>query len=212
MMYRAVIFDLDGTLVDSSEGIIRATEESLRILGYPAMSHDDIRSCIGPPIGNSIIERNGLGKDELAKFNTVFRDLYKNKYLMDVSVYPSIMDLLRDLGKHHFIGIATNKRIDYTETLLKNLGIADHCDTVEGLDMEETLSKEDLVLRCIGSSGAKTCEIIMVGDTLSDSSAAERCGIDFVGVTFGFGFKTAGDVKYGRAADSVQELRELLFD
>jgi haloacid dehalogenase superfamily, subfamily IA, variant 1 with third motif having Dx(3-4)D or Dx(3-4)E len=209
-MYRTVIFDLDGTLVDSSDGIIRATEEALDILKYPAMSHAEIRSYIGPPIGNSIIERNGLGADDLEEFNRVFRDIYKNKYLMNATVYPGIMELLSDLNDR-FIGIATNKRIDYTLVLLENIRISEYCDVVEGLDMKGTLKKKDLIEKCAEASGENRERIVMIGDTASDMNAAKEYGIDFIGVTYGFGFKCADDVTYGHAAENVQSLRDMLF-
>ena len=210
MKYRAVIFDLDGTLVDSSDGIIRATEEAIDILKYPEMSPAEIRSYIGPPIGNSIIERNGLGADDLKEFNKIFRSIYKNKYLMNTTVYPGIMELLSDLNDR-FVGIATNKRIDYTMVLLDNLEMSAYCDIVEGLDMDGTLSKKDLIEKCVESSGESRENIVMVGDTTSDMNAAKECGIDFIGVTYGFGFKCSNDIKYGRTAESVQSLRGMLF-
>ena len=210
MKYRTVIFDLDGTLVDSSDGIIRATEETLDILGYPAMSHAEIRSYIGPPIGNSIIERNGLGADALKEFNKVFRDIYKNKYLMNATVYHGIMGLLSDLSDR-FVGVATNKRIDYTMILLEKIGISAYCDIIEGLDMDGTLKKRDLIERCAEASGDSRDRIVMIGDTRSDMDAAKECGIDFIGVTYGFGFKCAEDIEYGYAAENVQSLRDMLF-
>ena len=67
MRYDAVIFDLDGTLIDSSEGIIHATEKTIRRLGYPEISREELISYIGPPIGNSIMARNGFDENELKK-------------------------------------------------------------------------------------------------------------------------------------------------
>ena len=212
MRYRTVIFDLDGTLVDSSEGIVRGTEETLGILGWPSMSRDEIRSYIGPPIGRAVSERNGYGKEGTAKFNAVFRDLYKDKYIMDVSVYPGMIDLLSDLSREAFVAVATNKRDDLAKILLDGIGMAGFCNTVQGADFDGTLSKKDLIEKCMDVSKADKGNTVMIGDTVSDSDAAEECGIDFIGVTFGFGFKCGNDVRRGRATNSVRSLRELLFD
>ena len=213
MRYDAVIFDLDGTLIDSSEGIVHAAEETIRMLGYPEIPREELISYIGPPIGNSIIARNGFDGDELKRFNPLFRELYKNEHLMKAEIYPDIMELLEDLRDSVFVGIATNKRIDYTLILLENLGISRLCDTIQGLDMEGTLSKKDLIEKCIKTSGIKDRRrIVVVGDTEMDARAAKECGVDFIGVTFGFGFKNNADVGYGCAAEDVRSLRNILLN
>jgi len=212
MRYDAVIFDLDGTLIDSSEGIVHAAEETIRILGYPEIQREDLISYIGPPIGNAIIARNGYGDEELKRFNSLFRGLYKDKYLMEAKIYPGIMDVLRDLRGSVFIGIATNKRTDYTMILLERLKISQMCDEVQALDMEGHLNKKDLIENCIKASRAKSRDrVVVVGDTRSDEAAAKECGADFIGVTYGFGFKSRDDITYGRAAGDIQSLREILF-
>ena len=210
-MYQVIIFDLDGTLIDSSEGIIHAAEKTIEILGYPSMSRDEIRSYIGPPVGKGIIERNGFDEKELNHFNSVFRDLYKNKYLMEASVYPGVYNMLSSL-KDRFVCIATNKREDYTKMLLDNFKISELCDCVRGLDMKGELKKRNLIEDCIkASNNSVQNNIVMVGDTDNDLFAAKECNIDFIGVTYGFGFKNESDVKYGRAVKSVQSLLDVLL-
>jgi len=212
MRYDAVIFDLDGTLIDSSEGIVHAAEETIRMLGYPEMTREELVSYIGPPIGNSIISRNGFDEDELKRFNSIFRELYKNEHLMKAVAYPGIMELLHEIGEHAFIGIATNKRIDYTTILLDNMRISCMCDDIQGLDMEGKLKKKEIIEKCIEASGVEDRgRIVVIGDTKTDEAAAEECGVGFIGVTFGFGFKKKEDVRYGYAVESVQSLREVLL-
>jgi phosphoglycolate phosphatase len=131
---------------------------------------------------------------------------------MKAEVYPEVMELLSDLRNSAFICIATNKRIDYTIILLEHMGIARMCDFIQGLDMDEKLVKRDLIENCIKASGTKDrSKIVVIGDTETDMMATKECGADFIGVTFGFGFKKGSEVTYGRAVADVRSLREILL-
>jgi len=134
-MFKAVLFDLDGTLVDSSEGILNATKETLSRLGMAPPSDDEIKSCIGPPLGEtleSIMRWSGSQKKE---FYDVFRPIYRDKYVFQCKLYPGIEQLLIELQeKGVLVGIATNKRNDSTELLLQHLGIYGLFDTVIAQD------------------------------------------------------------------------------
>ncbi|MDR0777958.1 MAG: HAD hydrolase-like protein [Methanomassiliicoccaceae archaeon] len=212
MRYDAVIFDIDGTLMDSSESIICAVEDAVRELGYPKTpSREEIIPNIGSPLGKLVIAVNGFVEDEIKRFNPVF-DNYKKEHVMNVKMYPGMMELLSDLSAVSFIGIATNKREDYTKTLLDNLNISPLCDEIQALDFGYTLKKKDLVANCIKASGIEDrSRIVLIGDTRTDESAARECGVDFIGVTFGFGFKNEADITYGHVAADVRSVREILF-
>jgi phosphoglycolate phosphatase len=211
MRYSAVIFDLDGTLIDSGEGIVHAIECAVYECGYARTpSREEIMRHIGFPLGNLVKEKNGFDDDELKRFNVVF-ETCKKKYAMEAEIYPGMKELLADVGTSSFIGIATNKGKDYTIDLLDHLGISRMCDDIQASDPDGRFKKADLVENCIKASRIDDrSRIVMIGDTKTDESAAEECGIDFIGVTFGFGFKSLSDVTYGLAADSVQSLRDIL--
>ena len=210
-MTSALIFDLDGTLIDSAPGIIKAAIDTLNELNYPQMSWDEIESCIGPPIGDSIGEKMGYTKYQIKRFYEVFRPLYKTKYLMDCTIYPGIEVLLENLKKHgYLIGVATNKREDYAKDLLDELDLTKYFDIISAMDMDGKSNKKDLIMNCINGLDARKEDTIMIGDSENDHSAAYQCGVEFIAALYGFGFKdhTPEDCKTVR---NVEELKTLLL-
>ena len=209
--YDAVLFDLDGTLIDSSEGILHAVKDTIRQLGYNQLPDDFIKSCIGPPIGDSIGSKVGYSRDQIDEFYKIFRPIYKDRYLNECTIYPGITSLLADLRRNGIVtAIATNKRVDYTIRLLKDIGLYPLFDSVNAMDMDAKKTKSDLINECIdGNPGIERKRFVMVGDTDNDLDAARKCHIDFIGVRYGFGFKES--IEGIPLADSAEELRDLLL-
>lgn len=210
-MTPAVIFDLDGTLIDSAPGIIKAVKDTLDELNYPQMSWNEIKSCIGPPIGDSIGNRMGYTENQIERFYETFRPLYKTKYLMDCSIYPGIQGLLEQLKRNGFLlGIATNKREDYALDLLDELGLINYFDIICAMDMNGKSNKKDLIMKCIKELNARKEDTIMVGDSENDRSAASQYGVKFIAAMYGFGFKD--DIPEDCiTAYNVEELETLLL-
>ena len=189
--YLGIIFDLDGTLIDSSEGIINSVEEALIELQYPPMNRKYIESIIGPPIGDSLKTLMDWNDDEKNIFNTTFRRIYSGKHLLEVSIYPDTIQTLRCFkNKGIRLGIATNKREDYAIELLKEIKLYHLFDIIRCRDLDECLSKKDLIEQCVDDLNLVPCKTVMVGDTKSDWDAAKSLGIDFIAITHGYGFKT----------------------
>lgn len=214
MSFSAAVFDLDGTLIDSSEGILRAVNDTIDILGFEKLDPDFIRSCIGPPIGDSIGSKVGYTQDEIKSFYEVFRPVYKDKYLMECHVYPgipSVLDTLRNNGVK--LGIATNKREDYTATLLESIGLSRYFDSVCAMDMEGRLKKPDILEKCIRSLGVPSENVVMIGDASSDLDAAVKCDVEFIGVGYGFGFRSTDDVPSRfRFSENVEQLTGIILN
>ncbi len=191
-----IIFDLDGTLIDSSKGIVLAVEDTLMDLGQEPLPRDFIISKIGPPIGNAIKEIKHYSEEDLEKFNFVFRSIYGEKYLFCANVYEGIPQLLSDLNEAgYLLGVATNKREDFSVRILDRLNLLKYFRTVCGMDIRGKLNKTEIVNICkqkMTEDGAE--RIIMIGDASSDMNSAKDCGINFIGVTYGFGFKVRSDV------------------
>lgn len=195
-MHKIVLFDLDGTLLDTSEGVIDSVRYTVEILGLEKLEEKELLTFIGPPIFNSLQNRYNLTDNEASVATNIFRNAYKDKFLFEARVYDNVFETLMELKKHGVkIGVATYKREDYAINLLKHYRITDYCDVVHGADFDNKLSKSDIMVLCMNELGAKgPKDVVLVGDTNHDAMGALNLGTDFIGVTFGFGFKSKDDV------------------
>lgn len=210
---KAILFDLDGTLLNTTEGVLESAIFAAKQLGYPELPHETMLNFVGPPIQNSFIKYYGCDIEKAQEAANIFRQYYKDKALLKADYYEGIMDLLNQLkaaGKK--IAVATYKREDYAITILQHFGIADFCDTLHGADNFNKLTKADIVNICIDELGEPKNEVILIGDTEHDAIGAEKAGVAFLGVTYGFGFKTIEDVnKYPNMGCATTPLEILKF-
>ena len=190
MKYRLVIFDLDGTLMDTSSGILMAVKDTIREYKMPELSEEQIRTFIGPPIQWSFETQYGISKEEAQEMADTFRALYSTKHLLGAIPYPGIYDLLKFLKEKGLkSAIATYKREDYALCLLKHYHFDEYTDIMYGGDNDGTLKKHDIIQKCIDMAGITDLqEVVMIGDTLHDANGAKDLGVDFIGVSYGFGF------------------------
>ena len=190
--YDAVIFDLDGTLLDTSEGIFKSVTYAIETLGFEKPSPE----VIGPPIQKSFARVYGLEKEEADKAADVFRNRYKEDDILLAKPYEGIFETL---GKLRECGIktavATYKRQDYAEKILIHFGFDKAVDAICGSDFEGKLSKKDIIDNAIKRLGSERSRVVMVGDSDNDAVGASEIGVNFIGVTYGFGFSNAEDVK-----------------
>lgn len=211
--YDLVIFDLDGTLLDTGEGIVEAVRHTIDRFGLTPLEDEELkRGFIGPPIQEGFAKRYGLEGDILQDIATVFRDYYSTKSLLGARIYDGLEELLQKLlGMGVKPAVATYKREDYALTLLCAFGFDKYTDIMFGGDHTNILKKKDIIEKCIAKAGVTDLSrVVMIGDTDGDRKGAELVGIDFIGVTYGFGYKTARDVMSGYAVGSADTPLEIL--
>lgn len=191
MRYSAVIFDFDGTICDTGEGILKSAKYALEAFGYNAPDYEELTCFIGPPLLITFQEKFGADAaraDELVK---KFRERYTNKGVFESKLYDGIKELLISLKKDNIkIGIASSKPQEYIETLLDHFGIKSYFDVICGVTFTaDCESKASIIARCQKELNIAGNECIMIGDKKYDIEGAKTNLIDSVGVLWGYGTK-----------------------
>ncbi len=215
-MIRSVIFDLDGTLLDTSEGILESAKYAAASLGFPELSQESLLTFVGPPIQNSFIRHYGCSPETAQMAAEIFREYYKTNALFKAVPYKGIYPMFEDLqAKGIRMAVATYKREDYALSLLRHFGFDRFCHPMHGADNNNVLKKEDIIHMCLEEMSAKNGETVLVGDTEHDASGAQKAGISFLAVTYGFGYKRAEDTSAYPSigvADTPGKITEILLN
>ena len=194
--FKAAVFDLDGTLLDTSEGVLASVRYTIERFGFPTLGESQLKNFIGPPIQNSFAIAYGLKGEILQEIASVFRDRYKKFDLLKAVPYEGIYDVFQKLVEKGIQpAIATYKRQDYATEILTHFGFDKYTDIMYGGDHENKMKKNDIIRNAVRAAGvADLNDAVMIGDSDNDAIGAEMLGVRFIGVTYGFGFRTEADV------------------
>ncbi|MPM29509.1 5'-nucleotidase [bioreactor metagenome] len=199
-LYDLVIFDLDGTILDTSEGIVSALKHTIAEFGFSIPPSEVLNTFIGPPVQDSLANYFKLDSIEAAEMAKLFRDRYKDNDLLLATPYEGIFQIMQTLLDHGMqLAIATYKREDYAIRLLHHFSFDSYTAIMHGSDFDGVMKKQDIIRLCITEAGvADYRRIVMVGDTYHDADGADTLGVDFIGVTYGFGYTSIQDIKCSR--------------
>lgn len=186
--YELILFDLDGTLLDTSPGIFNSVRYAEAQMGLTPIPDARLREFVGPPPKSMYQSIYGLNEENAFKAAQKHREYGKTKAIYEAQVYPGIRELLAQLKDSGYkLAVATLKAETIARTILEYYGIAEYFDTIVGMDPQETLTKRmtiDLARERTNTTGKS----ILVGDSIYDHVGAAEAGIDFLGVLYGFGF------------------------
>lgn len=190
-MYNAVIFDFDGTICDTGEGIKKSAKYALEAFEIPCPDWDELDFFIGPPLLVTFQEKFNQSPTNADALVKKFRERYTNVGLYESCLYEGIADVLKSLKNDGIkIGIASSKPQDYVEKLLAKFDIIKYFDVICAVSFQaDCESKQSIISRCVNELGVETKSIIMVGDTGFDIDGANANMIDSIGVTWGYGSK-----------------------
>ena len=201
MKFDYYLFDFDGTIAETGEGIRRSVAYALERLGRPVPGEDVLNRFIGPPLHDSFVELCGFDDEGAEHVIEVYRSRYIGTGLYEASIYPGIAQLLRALHEGGaYVALASAKPEMMVERLTKHFGIDRYIDAISGTTLgRHSADKRDLLLAALpeGADPARAC---MAGDRSFDIEAGKALGMTAVGTDYGYSIE--GELA-GAGADLV---------
>lgn len=206
-MPKTILFDLDGTLTDSGEGIINCAIVALEHFHLPIPSREELRVFVGPPLQESFL-RFGVPADRVDEAIAVYRSRYIPIGKFENIPYPGIRELLEALkAEGHKLYVATSKPETMSVEILEHFGLAKYFDQICGASMDASRSTKEAVIAYLLEQNGRADNMVMVGDTKYDVIGAKKHGISTIGVAWGYG--EVADMLAAGAAAIAQTTEEL---
>ena len=205
-----ILFDLDGTLIDSTEAILKCFDDSFKHFGLPTPDDEKIKALIGHPL-DYMYEHLGVEKEKVWDFVDIYKMYYRERSKSMTTFLPEAVEAIKEAASFARLGIVTTKTGTYSRILLEHMGVMEYFEVLIGREdvihpkphpepilkalhkMGVSLSSDDVVLaKGIGdglcSSGKREYKNVwMIGDTCLDLLSAKDAGVSGIGVKCGYG-------------------------
>ena len=189
-MFEYILFDLDGTVADSAEGVINSVYYALTHMGIDVPDKSKLIKFLGPPLTSSFKEFYGFNNEKIDRGIRLYREYYTDKGINEAHIYDGIAQLLKklkDCGRK--VILATSKPEIYAEKIIENFGAAEYFDLIAGSTLgQERNSKADVLRYAIEKTGiSDLSKVIMIGDRKHDVLGANEVGIKCAYILYGYG-------------------------
>lgn len=213
MNWDMILFDLDGTITNSEEGITKSVRYALEGFGIREENQALLRRFIGPPLQDSFAEHYGMSEADAWAALLRYRERYEITGIFECEIYEGVEAAFRRLkAAGYYIGLASSKPEEACRRILEHFGLLSYFDEVVGATQDKRISSKVQVLReWLRRSGADPGRAVLVGDTRFDALGAAEAGIACIGVTYGFG--TREELEQGGAIavfDSMKEVADYI--
>lgn len=184
-----ILFDLDGTVTNSQEGIKNSVEYALKYFNIKVEDRNDLNKYIGPPLRQSFMKYAGLSEEESRIGMIKYREYYEPYGIFENELYDGITVLLEELkSKNKKIVLATSKPWIYAEIILEHFNIKKYFDFVAGSELNGVRTdKSEVIKYAINRFSIETERAIMIGDREHDIIGGTRNRLKTIGVLYGFG-------------------------
>jgi len=187
---KIILFDLDGTLIDSTEAILESFEKAYEAFGKKSPSVDTIKSLIGLPL-EVMFEKLGVDPSKSMDYTKAYKEHYKTIHTEKTVLLPHVREALELAENHGRLGVVTTKTSEYSRILLEHFDIMKHFNILIGReDVTNPKPDPEPVERAMNALGYHYGKVTyMIGDTTADMIAAEKADIASIGVLCGYGTK-----------------------
>jgi phosphoglycolate phosphatase len=185
---QVILFDLDGTLIDSTEAILKSFDESFKDLGFPAQSHKKIKSLIGHPLDH-MYEMLGVDREAVWDYVDCYKTHYRRYSKNMTKLLPNAATSVKMANEIARVGIVTTKTARYSKELLEHMGIMDYFEVLIGReDVTNPKPHPEPIEKALNSLNAtKSSTVWMIGDTCLDILSAKAAGVESIAVLSGYG-------------------------
>lgn len=188
-----VIFDFDGTVADTGEGILKSLAYSFEQMGDTVPEMSELKRFIGPPVYYSFTHFYGISESDVGEYIKKYRERYKREGIYECELYEGMLPLIDCLHKKGVkIGIASSKPEHLIYSVADFLGITELFDAIVGVQVDDSnhSTKAGLILEAMEKLGAEDKNrVLMVGDRLFDIDGAKGAGVPSCGALWGYGSK-----------------------
>ena len=211
-MYKAILFDLDGTLTESGEGITKSVQYALGKLGKPEEDLEKLKVFIGPPLMEQFMKYVDLDEETAKKAVEYYRERYSEKGIFENRPYPGVEDMLKELKrKKYLLTVASSKPEYYVKQILDHFQLTGYFDEIVGSEMNgERTNKAEVIEETLSRlhMSDKRDQVIMIGDKEHDVFGARKAGLKCIAVSYGYG--TEEELKNAAPFKTVASTDEIL--
>ena len=199
-MWKTLLFDFDGTIAETGEGVKKSFQYALEQMGRPVPTFEELDACIGPPLQDSFRDFFGMNEEETEEAVRLYRQRYTKTGIYEVGLYSGLTEALTELKRRGFtLAVASCKPEVMVKKILSYFGIESFFATAVGSNLDGTRSTKkaviDEALRRLNLSADRS-QVVYIGDRKYDIIGARQCGLASIGVTYGYGsFEELKDVR-----------------
>jgi len=209
MKIKNLLFDLDGTLIDSYPGIYACFKYALKKMGRDIPPDDFLKKCLGPPLDYSFRNFFKMNEEDIALGVKLYRERYREKGVYEYAPMEGANECLEKLFNAGFnILLATSKPEPFARTILERMGADKYFSVICGSDFDVTLkNKTDVINEAVRRGGVNREESCMIGDRRYDIEGAKNCNLYAIGIEAGYAEE--GELALSGADAIVKDLSAL---
>ena len=184
-----ILFDLDGTLIDSTDAIVQTFHHSFRVHDFSHVEDEKIKALIGYPL-DIMYKELGVSDDKIWDFVATYKEEYRKISTEKTELLPNAIEAVKKASEFATLGIVTTKTGRYSKVLMEHFDLMKYFEVLIGReDVDNPKPHAEPILKALEKLDTHNKEIWMIGDTKLDLLSAKNAGINSIGVLCGYGDK-----------------------